>query len=246
MNIHNFYRDLHPFSTAMSIDEITELCRFHCHQLGFDAFIYALRIPTCFSEARVIVINGYPAPWIDRYWEHGYHASDPVIAHCKQCITPVKWHDLMIDKHSLSEQVMAEAAELGLKAGISMPVHSPHGVLGVLSFAINSNNPTVNNKLTQYALPYLPLLAGSIHEAVLRVSNLTNKDSKLLLTAREVECIRWAAAGKTSGEIAQLLNLSERTINFHLNNTMIKLEVNSRQHAAVKAALQGLIDFTPF
>ncbi|HUH39316.1 MAG TPA: helix-turn-helix transcriptional regulator [Castellaniella sp.] len=58
------------------------------------------------------------------------------------------------------------------------------------------------------------------------------------LTAREQECLQWAAQGKTSWEIGRILNITERTVNFHIANTCEKLQVRTRQ-AAITMALQG-------
>ena len=38
-----------------------------------------------------------------------------------------------------------------------------------------------------------------------------------------------------------MLHIAERTVNFHLSNAMTKLGSHSRQHAIVKALMQGLI-----
>lgn len=57
------------------------------------------------------------------------------------------------------------------------------------------------------------------------------------LTARERECLSWAAQGKTSWEIGRILGITERTVNFHVTNSCEKLEVRTRQ-AAITAALQ--------
>jgi DNA-binding CsgD family transcriptional regulator len=76
--------------------------------------------------------------------------------------------------------------------------------------------------------------------------NGLRQDDRPHLTERERECLSWAADGKTSNEIAQLLGLSEPTVNFHMNNAMRKLDVVSRQHGIGKAALQRLIQPKPF
>ena len=59
------------------------------------------------------------------------------------------------------------------------------------------------------------------------------------MTRREMECIRWAAEGKTSWEISQLLSISQRTVDFHLANCISKTNSVNRQQAIVKCALSG-------
>ncbi len=62
------------------------------------------------------------------------------------------------------------------------------------------------------------------------------------LNEREVETLTWAARGKTSIEIAQILGLSKRTVDFHIDNARNKLGVTTRTQAAIKAATGRLIE----
>ncbi len=62
------------------------------------------------------------------------------------------------------------------------------------------------------------------------------------LNNRELECLTWSARGKTSPEIATILSLSKRTINFHIENACRKLNVSTRTEAVAKAASGRLID----
>ena len=61
------------------------------------------------------------------------------------------------------------------------------------------------------------------------------------MTSREVEVLTWAARGKTSTEIAIILGLSKRTIDFHLDNARTKLGATTRVEAAIKAVTGRLI-----
>ena len=62
------------------------------------------------------------------------------------------------------------------------------------------------------------------------------------LNDREVEALTWVARGKTSAEIAQILGLSKRTIDFHIDNARGKLGAATRTEAVFKAADGGLIE----
>jgi DNA-binding CsgD family transcriptional regulator len=61
------------------------------------------------------------------------------------------------------------------------------------------------------------------------------------LTARERECLRWAALGKTTWEISRVVNISEHTARFHLRNACTKLSASNRQQAIAKAIQSGLL-----
>jgi DNA-binding response OmpR family regulator len=62
------------------------------------------------------------------------------------------------------------------------------------------------------------------------------------LNDREVEALTWVARGKTSIEIAQILALTKRTVDFHIDNARNKLGVATRTQAAIKAVTGRLID----
>ena len=61
------------------------------------------------------------------------------------------------------------------------------------------------------------------------------------LSRREVEVLRWTGEGKTSGEIAEVLNITERTVNFHIGKTMTKLNAVNKTAAVLRAAMLGLL-----
>ncbi len=62
------------------------------------------------------------------------------------------------------------------------------------------------------------------------------------LNDREVEVLTWAARGKTSVEIAQILGLTKRTIDFHIDNARAKLSAATRTEAVIKATTGRLIE----
>jgi DNA-binding NarL/FixJ family response regulator len=71
----------------------------------------------------------------------------------------------------------------------------------------------------------------------------TEMRSKLIdLNDREIETLTWVARGKTSTQIAEMLGLAKRTIDFHLDNARVKLGAATRTEAAVKAAFARLIE----
>jgi len=62
------------------------------------------------------------------------------------------------------------------------------------------------------------------------------------LNDREVETLTWAARGKTSAEIAEILGITKRTVDFHVDNARAKLGAPTRTAAVIKAAAGRLIE----
>lgn len=61
------------------------------------------------------------------------------------------------------------------------------------------------------------------------------------LTERQLECLRWAAQGKSSWDIAAIVGLSPRTVDEHLDNACRRLGVKRRTQAAIIAVRDGLL-----
>jgi len=78
-------------------------------------------------------------------------------------------------------------------------------------------------------------------------SSLLNKlrYEKLDLTEREITVLRLVADGKTNKEIANSLDLSEKTVKNHVRNIFHKLQVYDRTQAAILAIRKGLIELDP-
>lgn len=65
------------------------------------------------------------------------------------------------------------------------------------------------------------------------------------LTDREITVLRLVAEGKTNKEIANDLDLSEKTVKNHVRNIFQKLHVYDRTQAAIHAIRKGLIELDP-
>ena len=77
-------------------------------------------------------------------------------------------------------------------------------------------------------------------ERVIRVIDADEKPN-WKISKRQMDCMRWIAVGKTSQEIAELLSISEHTVNHHISNVCTKLGAASRAHAVAKLLKSNLI-----
>jgi DNA-binding response OmpR family regulator len=86
------------------------------------------------------------------------------------------------------------------------------------------------------------LLAAIIQARLAGVARLGLWREKVDLNAREIETLTWSARGKTSEEIAMILGVAKRTVDFHLDSARTKLDVTTRTQAVVKAVTGRLIE----
>lgn len=135
-----------------------------------------------------------------------------------------------------------EARASGLVSGVSLPIHGRASEVGMLSLVTERTPENAKNDILAN-LGQAQLFTCYLHEAIRRL--VLEREvialGKTTLTAREKECLLWAAEGKTAWEIGQILNISERTIVFHLSNAGEKLGATNRRQAVARAIALGLI-----
>ncbi|USH05575.1 helix-turn-helix domain-containing protein [Grimontia kaedaensis] len=85
--------------------------------------------------------------------------------------------------------------------------------------------------------PHLYMASSYVCDRNIRVETLPAPESQL--TTRECELLPWLKLGKSNWEISRLLNISERTVKYHLQNIYRKLDVHNRTHAVSKAIELG-------
>jgi DNA-binding CsgD family transcriptional regulator len=210
--------------------------------LGFDRIMYsALRDhPIYDSHASPSVMRNYPDDWVKYYVDKNYIRLDPVRTVCLGSRAAFTWDDMVRRNrlHRDQKAVMDEGREAGLKDGIAVPLHGPHGeVMGV---GMASSTGGVD---AEHHLPLINLLTQHFHFAY---TSLAHPElllpPKSVLTARETEILTWVAAGKGDGVIADILGISEHGVDFHMRNIRNKLNADSRVTAVVKALRHGIIN----
>ncbi len=102
------------------------------------------------------------------------------------------------------------------------------------------NERTENNPPDGVLMREWTILANYFHCHMLRINGI-NADNELIISARELDCLRWTAAGKSAWEASVILGISERTVRFHLNAAREKLNSATTAQAVAKAISQNII-----
>lgn len=125
--------------------------------------------------------------------------------------------------------------------GISQPCWAAQGVFGLLSFvrAGPALTPGEISMLRRQLQMVTNLLHLSMYERVDVPAISCIGD--VSLTLREREILRWTSEGKTAEIIGTILNISTRTVNFHISNVLTKLVAVNKVQAVAKARTFGLL-----
>ncbi|OCZ56186.1 LuxR family transcriptional regulator AbaR [Acinetobacter seifertii] len=219
--------------------QLFEVVKSTASKLGFDYCAYGMQSPLSIAEPKTIMLNNYPQAWQQRYVEQQYVKVDPTVQHCMVSLKPLVWSNQYT--HTQAEKdFWEEARSYGLNVGWAQSSRDFIGTRGMLTLARSSDQLSEKEQKAQYTNMYW--LTQTVHSSIAKIVNdVEFSQFNLYLTNREKEVLRWTAEGKTSAEIAQILGVSERTINFHLSNSMQKLNVNNKISAAIRAVMLGLL-----
>ncbi|WP_434630509.1 LuxR family transcriptional regulator [Chromobacterium sp. CV08] len=177
---------------------------------------------------RVLNVS-YPTEWLDQYMKENYAQHDPIMRiHVGQ--GPVMWEERFSRaKGSEEKRFIAEAAMNGMGNGVTFSAASERNNIGSI-LSIAGREPSRNAAL----VAMLNCLTPHLHQAAIRISNLPPASpSNMPLSQREYDIFHWMSRGKTNWEIATILDISERTVKFHVANVIRKLNANNRTHAIV-------------
>lgn len=137
-------------------------------------------------------------------------------------------------------------AEFGITTTLIVPLHHPTGMVGNIFWA-GGLNISIAERLVHEATAELLAFSyefADIVEDSLGESNFS--ENVPYLTKRERECLMHIANGYHVPEIATMINISQTTIRYHLDNCREKLGAASTAHAVALASQLGLLrNITP-
>lgn len=207
---------------------------------GFEQTLFAVLKSKNEPIENAFLRSNYAKDWRATYDKEGLGYVDPTVTHCLEKTIPLLWTPDCFANQA-QKNMYEEATSYGLRSGIIFPIHGPNGEFGMLSFVSEYLANPKSQKDIMQDMGALSIIRDYVFESSKRFLTYQNGNANIVLTPREKEVLKWAMAGKSSWEISKILNCSESTINFHLSNTRVKFDVNTKQQAIIKALRMGII-----
>lgn len=204
---------------------------------AFDLQRFAYLSLPASASSHPSLISNYPVSWTAHYLRNRYERIDPVIMRARSGLCPFHWGSGggSIERLRLQNRFFEEAAEFGIRSGMTVPVPDSRGGTVAMTFAADEPNPPFLRVAERYTQA-LQLIATTFHvHARRKLSNNRTVDG-VVLTPREYECLQWAARGKSAWEIGCILGIKRRTAAFHLDNARRKLGVRTIAQAVARLA----------
>lgn len=180
----------------------------------------------------------WPREWHMRYREKKYIENDPAVLHLKQSHEPFTWQEALHTGlyDSVQQRVVEEGAEFGMASGFVIPIFGLPTGTAVVTVA----GGEVTGDRRDHAEIHLAALYAHARIRTLD-SERKQRSNVVILSSRERECLEWVAVGKSDWEIGEILSISEKTVNAHIERAKRKLEVPSRVQAVVMAIRMGVL-----
>ena len=218
--------------------------------LGFDSFLCGFSTsPRPDREAQLYAFTTLPREWARLYDEKAYIEVDPRVQITFDQMTMMIWSgEDFRGRGARLDRFLDDAARFGVRSGACFTTHDAknHGVM----IAFNSSHPRLNDAeraAVAARVGELYAFGTCFHELFMRAiieRGLPSRMRGAALTAREIEVLKLVARGLTAEDIAMKLDISPRTVRFHVDAARTKMGAVNREEAialAVKAGLFGVL-----
>ena len=230
---------LNKLSCTTEMDTAYRIALGFAKNIGFKFFAFSTTYKTNLDQNETIRFNNYPAAWNKEYEQKQMSVIDPVVSHCHQSMLPIIWSEELF---SCVPMLWESLETQGLQHGWSHAIHDEdNGYCSILSLA-RSHCPITAFELYEHR-GFSVFMGRHLHALIApTLPKKAETPPASHLSAREIDVLKLAADGKTAYESARILNLSPRTINFHVQSAIVKLRVNNKIAAVITATREGYLD----
>ncbi len=238
MNSQQAYLDVVTSSDKLTFEK--RLVDFAARK-GFPLVSAILVLDRPAAPAQFISIGNVPDAYKASYNDPELSRKSPVLTRLKHLAHPFTYDQSLYVKDGAGH-LWEHQAQYGYKTGVAMAMHMSNGRHFLLGFDRDEALPDDDRQLIGL-MADLQLLGAFAQETAVRLlTPLAAPEAELpVLTARELEILRWTSGGKSAEVIGNILGLNRGTINFHLQSASKKLGVSGKHAAVAKAIQLGLL-----
>jgi DNA-binding CsgD family transcriptional regulator len=199
-----------------------------------------INLPGAAAQGNVTLRTTYTPAWLARYATERYLRIDPVVREGLQHFEPFDWRACRREPPGIA-RFFGESIEFGVGSqGLTVPLRGIHGEGCLFSVNAEYRDREWQQFLRTYRRDFIEL-AVAFHACVLRLGKIAQ--APVTLTTAELQALRWAAAGKTDWETAEILGIKMSTVRDRLTRAYGKLGAVSKAQAVAKA--RSLFLFCP-
>lgn len=228
-------------------EELRSLVEGVARHFGFDAFSYsAWGAPRLDHQPVTYCYATQSDGWMERYDRLRYREADPRVLMTWESPLSFIWNQSLVRGTSeRTDAFLDDARAHGIASGIAFMFHGPRDLRILVTFdsAADFNEPLRLHAIARH-VPDIVLFGHHFHEIFMRrnlgqAANPWPRDTPL--SRRETECVRLAAKGLTTDDIAMKLDIRARTVQYHFDSVRSKLGAANRQEVIAIAVQRNLL-----
>ena len=181
----------------------------------------------------------WPEKWVDFYQKNQFFQHDLMPIEARHRTSSFWYNDIIQQRKLTAEQTELHKGFLafGWKNAFAVPIHGPGSVQGLVTIATHN---TLALNAADCAV--LEMMGRSVWERCRTSENFgVFRPDRVQLSPREIECLQWAAVGKSDVDIATLVGIKPATAHFHIEQAKKRLGVKTRVEAVAVGVLNGFI-----
>ncbi|CDO60560.1 transcriptional regulatory protein [Candidatus Phaeomarinobacter ectocarpi] len=241
-------RLLAQIGSFSSYNQVVNVLEAILQSMGVDGVLYFSCRREAWATAQsndyLITTRGprHMKPYEAMYLWKGYKDTDLALAAIAKATAPFTTAEVYTpDKVTRDQKDLVDLTEhYHLNFDLFVPVHTP-GRIQVVYFFVLGDNEADEARISvqrQDLIDLARVFALVVHEFIgIDLEQVPN----VQLSVRELECLSLLGSGSSNPEMAKSLNISERTIKFHVKNLMKKLGASSRLEVVAIAARTNLM-----
>jgi DNA-binding CsgD family transcriptional regulator len=228
---------------AETLEDLNSIVAPAAERLGYEKFI-GLDVLGSGEQRRVRIVHGVNnLAWQAHYTARGFARHDAAISEVTETTEPFFRSELADRRGGLNAAetaIIEEARSFGVVDSLFIPQHHVDGSLS--SVVLIASEPPDRSACARTAAHLLGVEYGLRARRLLRRERRrTASSGELVLSRRQIECLKWVRAGKSSAEIGLILNLSVRTVETYIGAACARLGVQKRWQAVTEAQARGLL-----
>jgi len=181
-------------------------------------------------------------PWHQHYLAEDYDIIDSTQTEVFSNNLPVFWdlsQQLAEARTQREKQMRLDSIEFGVEKGVSIPIHS--GASSNANFLLaQKKGESCLEKREELQYDFF-VIAHYYHQFIQKFLVESVDTEEYNLSKRELQCLLLTSKKLDVKSIANKLNISERTVNFHLQNINKKFGARNKHHSVMLAIEKGII-----
>lgn len=198
---------------------------------GCEYYVFAPSVPAEEGASFVPMMSTLPASVMDAMASKGFYRSNPVLSRLRQTGNAVVVALNRDDPNPVIGEVSRLMSPYGIVGAVLVPVLSATSDLSVIGGYSRKGVPT------HEVISSLRIIGAA---ASIRLLELHDLPQLPVLTGTQTSILQWAAAGKSNGDIAEIVGLSRRNCDYHMGEIFRKLGVATRGQA-IAALAEGKV-----